>query len=181
MVALLLAFVSWAGLLTATGAEALAAKEHQIKAAFVYNFAKFVEWPAGCFTSTNSPLIIGVLGRSPISPALDAAVKDRLLNGRPIVVKSVDTAEAARATHLLFVAGSEDKRVGDLLAALAGSSVLTIGESDAFGRKGGMINFILEGDKCRFDIYMDPVEQARLKVSAQLQKLAKTVRRKPSP
>jgi hypothetical protein len=174
-----MAFCAWASVLPAAAADSLAAKEHQVKAAFVYNFAKFVEWPAGSFQNTNSPLVIGVMGKSPISAALEAAVKDRKINGRAILVKSIETAEAARETHLLFVAASEDKRVDNVLPALAGASVLTIGESDAFARESGMINFVLDGDKCRFDINMDSAERAGLKVSAQLQKLAKTVRRKP--
>jgi hypothetical protein len=169
----------WGSVLPAAGAESLTAREHQVKAAFVYNFAKFVEWPAISFQTTNSPLVIGVVGKSPIIAALEAAVRDRTINGRPIIVKSVETAEAARATHLVFVAASEDKRMAELLPALANASVLTVGESEAFAGDGGMINFILDGDKCRFDINMDSAEKAGLKVSAQLQKLAKTVRRRP--
>ncbi len=179
IIALVIALCGWVSALPARGADSLAAKEHQVKAAFVYNFAKFVEWPAGSFPNSSSPLVIGVIGKSPISAALEAAVMDRKINGRAMIVKCVDTVEAARETHLLFVAASEDKRMDDLLPALAGASVLTVGESAAFVRAGGMINFILEGDKCRFDINMDPAEKAGLKVSAQLQKLAKTVRRKP--
>jgi hypothetical protein len=169
----------WASIGPVAAAEALSAKEHQVKAAFIYNFAKFVEWPAGSFESTNSPLVIGVVGKSPISAALEATVKDRKINGRAIIVKGVETLAVARETHLLCFPASEDNRMNGLLPELAGSSVLTIGESGAFASTGGMINFIMEGDKFRFDINMSAAEKAGLKVSAQLQKLAKTVRRTP--
>jgi len=165
---------------SAVGAEFGSAREHQIKAAFVYNFAKFVEWPAPRFETTNSPVIIGVLGKTAINTALEAVVKNRKINDREILVKPVATAAEARATHLIFLPAEEDKQFEVLLTSLAGSGVLTVGESASFAKAGGMINFVLDEDKdkVRFEINLEPVEQAGLKLSAQLQKLAKTVRRK---
>lgn len=160
------------------GAEIASAKEHQLKAAFIYNFLKFVEWPTNRLQETNTPIIIGVTGGSPIGPALEAVVKDRRLNGRELIVRVVDSPEAAKATHLLFVAGSEDLRLDGLLLALARNGTLTVGESESFANHGGMIRFKLEEEKLRFDINMDAVELDGLKISAQLQKLAKSVRRK---
>lgn len=154
-------------------------KESQIKAAFVYNFLKFVEWPADKLTNNDSALTIGVLGKGPITSELQKAVKDRRINGRELVVKTVETAEAARGLHLLFVTASEDNRLDSLLAQTADASVLTVGESEQFAKRGGIITFVLEGDKLRFEINIDAAEAANLKISAQFQKLAKTVRRKP--
>ncbi|MCX6903989.1 MAG: YfiR family protein [Verrucomicrobia bacterium] len=163
----------------AAGAEAVSFQEHPVKAAFIYNFFKFVEWPASRFQETNAPLLIGVVGRGPITAALEAAVQDRKINGRNLLVQAVATPEEARAAHLLFVAATEDKQLDKLLKALATSSVLTVGESEAFARQGGMICFVLENGKIRFEINMDSAQRAGVKVSAQLQKLARTVRRTP--
>ena len=175
---LLLVFASVLfGVQTVSSVDSPVSREFQIKAAFLYNFTKFVEWPAGKFQETNSPLIIGVAGSSPMTAAIEAIVKDRQINGRPIVVKAVQTREAAQATHLLFIPSSEDSRLESLLPSGAASGVLTVGESEKFASDGGMIHFITEGGKLRFEINMGIVEQAGLQISAQLQKLAKAVRR----
>ena len=163
----------------AAGAEVVSFQEHPVKAAFIYNFFKFVEWPASRFQETNSPFLIGVVGKGPITAALKAAVQDRKINGRDFIVQAVATPEEARAAHLLFVAAAEDKQLDKLLKALASSSVLTVGESEEFARQGGMICFVLENGKIRFEINMDSAQRAGVKISAQLQKLARTVRRTP--
>ena len=163
----------------ARGADSSNAKESQLKAAFIFNFLKFAEWPAHRFSETNSPFVIGVIGTSPITAALEAAVKHRKINGRELIVKSMETVEAARAAHLLFVPATEERRSEDWLPTLASASILTVGESDAFATHGGMINFLLDDDRLRFDINIGSAEGAGLKVSAQLQKLARTVRRNP--
>ena len=158
-------------------AEAPAAAEYQLKAAFVYNFAKFIEWPPSSFPTASSPFVIGVTGRTALTTALETAVTNRKINGRAIVIKAVETIEATRGTHLLFVAASEDKRLREFVPVLSPAQILTIGESEAFAKEGGIINFVLEGDKCRFDINVDAAERAQLKISAQLLKLARNVRR----
>ena len=168
-----------AGVVSGAGAESPSSKEQQLKARFIYNFLKFVEWPANRFQDTNAPLIIGVTGKGSISAALETTVKGRKINGRELIVKVVDSPETAKATHLLFVAPTEDGRFDTWLPRLAGASVLTVGESDQFGKSGGIIRFMPDGDKLRFEINMDAADQAGLKISAQLQKLAKAVRRKP--
>jgi len=166
------------GMSGASGADSSSAKEYQIKAAFVYNFLKFVEYPAGRFEKTNSPVVIGVVGNSTMTAALEMTVKHRKLNGRDILVKTVETLEGTKESHILFFPASEDKLADVFLAPAAAADVLTVGESAAFAEKNGMINFVLEGDKVRFEINMDAVGLSQLKVSAQLQKLAKAVRRK---
>ena len=153
-------------------------KESQIKAAFIYNFTKFVEWPAARFSEPDSPIMIGVFGKSPVALQLPEAIKDRKVNGRGIVFKPIERIADAKSVHLLFVSAAADDQVIEVLNSMKGSSVLTIGESEAFAKAGGMINFVREGDKVRFEINADSAEQADLKISAQLQKLAKSVRRK---
>ncbi len=176
---LVLAGLLSGGVSHGAGADSGAAKEHQIKAAFVYNFLKFVEWPEAKLGDTNSALTIGVIGKGPMTAELQKTVKDRRINGRELVVKTIETPEAARTTHLLYVTASEDSRLSDWLAQIADASILTVGESEEFAKRGGIMTFVLEGDKLRFEINIDAAEAAKLRISAQLQKLAKTIRRKP--
>lgn len=154
-------------------------KEYQLKAAFLYNFAKFVDWPTQAFSDTNSLIVVGVYGRNPFGSELEKAVKDRRLSGRAIVVRSVSSPQEAAKVHMLFVPTTEDAKVEALMAGLKGTPILTVGESEAFSNHGGMITFALENEKLRFDINIEPAERSNLKLSAQLQKLARTVRRKP--
>jgi hypothetical protein len=154
-------------------------REYQLKAAFLYNFTKFVEWPASRFADTNSPIVIGVFGKNPFGAELENLVKGRKINDRGIVVRSVGSAADAKAAHLLFVDSTSDDRLAELQGALQGGGVLTVGESTAFARHDGIINFLLEDDKLRFEINMDAADRAGLRINAQLQKLAKTIRRKP--
>jgi hypothetical protein len=175
---LLMTLLCLAGSHTALGADAPSAKEYRVKAAFIYNFMKFVEWPPKRFEHTNSPLIIAVAGKSPMFDTLAEAVKGRKINGRDLVLKQVTTPEAARSAHALFVDAAQGEQWNESLRGLSGSSVLTVGESEAFGKHGGMINFLLEGDKVRFEIDLDSADRDGLQISAQLLKLARTVRRK---
>ena len=159
-------------------AELAVSKEYQIKAAFLYNFTKFVEWPAEKFEGTNAPIVIGVLGKNPFGAVLAETVKDRKVNGRGIVVKQIDSVSEVKGLHVLFVTTAEVSRFEGLGDALREGSVLGVNESEAFLKAGGTLMFALENDKVRFDIDMNSAERAKLKVSAQLQKLARSVRRK---
>lgn len=157
--------------------DAAASRERQIKAAFLYNFTKFVEWPPGSFSGPRDPIVIGVLGQSATAAVWTASLEEivarRLVNGRVFDVRRVATATEASAVHVLFVAASEVPRFDEIKAALRSSPVLTVGESPAFVSAGGEISFILEGDKVRFVIDAAPAERAGLHISAQLRKLAK--------
>jgi hypothetical protein len=164
-------------LIGGTSAAEPASKEYHVKAAFLYNFAKFVEWPAQSFPGANAPLVIGVVGENPFGDALDQLAQGRQINGRPILVKPIHSAAAARGAHILFFSASEEGRFAGMRDGLG--AVLTVGESDAFSRKGGMINFVFEGEKIRFEINVGQAEAAGVKISAQLQKLATRVWRKP--
>lgn len=155
------------------------AKEYQIKAAFLYNIPKFVEWPVTSFASSSDPIIIGVFGNSPFGDQLEIIVKDRKINGRGIVVKHLFNVEDVKMTHLLFISATDDKRFAAIKAVIQNSPVLTVGESTVFADAGGAINFVLINDKVRFEINTAAAELAGLKISAQLQKLATTIRRTP--
>ena len=151
-------------------------KEYQLKAAFLFNFTKFVEWPTARFADETSPIVIGVLGRNPFEDELVNIVKGRLVNGRAIAVKSVTAVDNLSSVHLLFVpSGEEPPRPA---AAWQHTAVVTVGETGAFAALGGTITFKHEGDKVRFDINLVTAERDQLKFSAQLLKLAASVRRK---
>jgi hypothetical protein len=157
-------------------ADSTIAREYKVKAAFVYNFAKFVEWPAQKLGADNAPLVVGVLGPNPFGDELENALKGRQINGRPLVVRQFENIETARAAHLLFVTLNDESK---LRKAFKEYGVLTVGQSEAFARSGGIITFTFENDKLRFEINIGAAEQAGLKISAQLQKLATTVRKGP--
>ena len=153
-------------------------KEYELKAAFIFNFVRFVDWPDQKFADANSPIIAGLFGGSPLGAELETVVRGRKINGRPIVIKAVQTIEAARLVDVLFISAAEDSQASQLIAACKSAGVLTVGESDTFEKGGGMITFLLKDDKLRFDINMATAESSGLDISAQLQKLANTILRK---
>jgi hypothetical protein len=152
------------------------AGEWQIKSVFLYNFTKFVEWPAASFAGSSQAIVIGVLGAQPLVQEFGALVPGRSVNGRPIQVRTVRTVEEVRATQLLFVTAAEEARFRTMRTQLLDSPVLTVGESPSFSATGA-IGFVQEGTRLRFEINMDVAERAHLKISSQLQKLAAAVRR----
>jgi YfiR/HmsC-like len=162
----------------ATAAEPAVSKEYQLKAAFLYNFTKFVEWPAARFADATSPIVVAVVGRNPFGEELENVVKGRAVNGRAITVKVVTSPEEASAAHphLLFVPAGEETRLP--VRALQLDAVVAVGESEAFAALGGMITFVQVGGKVRFEIDIAAAERGHVKISAQLLKLATVVRRR---
>jgi hypothetical protein len=161
--------------LGASAAFADGAKESEVKAAFLYNFTKFVEWPAESLPDDDSPIVIGVLGKSPIGDELAKAVQNRKVNQHPITIVQLDSLETATRVHVLFVPATAEALLGDLREWPRG--VLAVGETEAFARIG-TIAFTKAGDKVRFQIDVSIAERGGLKISAQLQKLASTVTRR---
>jgi hypothetical protein len=151
------------------------ALEYQVKAAFLYNFAKFVEWPPQKAGAADSPLIIGILGKDPFAGALEAAVEGKKFNQHALVVRHVSSPAEARACHLLFISRSEDNRLPAIVKELSDSPVLTIGESDKFIARGGMINFIMVDNKVRFEINPEAAGEAGLRISSKLLHVARVV------
>lgn len=152
-------------------AQSSVAGEYEIKAAFLLNFAKFVTWPSSAFSSPDAPLTIGVLGSDPFGGALNRVVNGARVSGREVRVARVGSAADARKCHIVFVSGSDSGRAGEILAGLQGSSVLTVGEDAQFARQGGVINFVIQSGKVRFEINAGAAKRAGLKVSSQLLKL----------
>jgi len=151
--------------------------EYQVKAAFLYNFAKFVEWPPEAFASETAPIVIGVLGDSPFGTDLEKMIKGKTINGRELRVRLVSMVELKQC-QMVFICRSEKKRVNEAFSALKGKSTLTISEMERFTESGGMINFVMEGNKVRFEIKGDTARQAGLKISSKLLSLALKKERK---
>jgi hypothetical protein len=142
--------------------------EYQIKAAFIFNFAKFVEWPPAAFPKASSPIIVGVLGDNPFHDALEKTIRNKTVDEHPVVIREYRSAVDVTNCHILFICSSEKARLSQILKQLDGRSVLTVGEMPGFTETGGMINFVLEGTKIRFQINNDAANSAGLKISAKL-------------
>jgi hypothetical protein len=144
----------------------------EVKAAFLFNFAKFVEWPAARGTGSLS---IGVLGNDNLGESLREIVRGKTVNGRPLASRRVTADDDLASLHLLFVGTSEKMRVADVLKRVEGGSVLTVSDVDKFCHQGGVIALTQEGNHVRFDINLDAADRSKLKVSSKLLTLARTV------
>jgi hypothetical protein len=146
--------------------------EYRLKAAFLWNFAKFVDWPTNAFASATAPFIIGVLDSNPFGADLEQTVNGKLINDHPITVRTYKNVTDARASHVLFIGSSEKNRWAEIFKTLRDSPVLTVGEYDQFTQSGGMINFVREGNRIRFQINDATAKAAGLKINSKLLSLA---------
>jgi hypothetical protein len=150
-------------------------REYQIKAAFLVNFMQFVTWPSNAFANDDAPFCIGVLGDDPFGPALDQTVQGETVNHHKIVVQRRRRIEDCKNCQMVFVSRSEEKNLPVILAKLDSGPVLTVSEMRGFARRGGIINFYLEGNKVRFEINPAVAQRDKLKMSAQLLSLGRIV------
>jgi len=153
--------------------------EYQVKALCLYNFAKYVEWPADAFPEAKTPICIGVIGNNEFVDTLKTVVKSKAINGHPISIQPLKAEEDGRKCHVLFVSSSENKRLEEILQPVKSSPVLTVGEDGSFAQAGGIICFAVRSNKVRFDIDLAAASQARLQISSKLLSLADAVRGKP--
>jgi hypothetical protein len=161
--------------LLAATAQAQSATEYQVKAAFLFNFARFVEWPADAFPSADSALQICVLGQDPFGRDFEQVIVDKTVNGHRIEVAHPDGIPQARACQILFISASEKAHLPSILQGLKGASVLIVGDIPGFATAGGIINFVLDDGRVRFEINLKAAELAHLKISARLLTVAKVV------
>lgn len=150
-----------------------ASREYQLKAAFLYNFAQFVEWPASAFADAKAPIVIAVAGDDPFDGALDRTVAGKTVCGRPLTVRHVHRAEDVKGCHLLYVPAEGEQDLAALIHRIGVSPVLTVGETDRFMTHGGIVRFYQEDNKLRFEINADAAQRSRLRVSAKLLRLAR--------
>jgi hypothetical protein len=150
--------------------------EYQVKAAYLYNFGRFVEWPARSAEGNNS-FTVCVLGQDPFGLALNATLADETIHGKNVVAKRIpDLAEAVNC-RILFISSSEADRLKQILASLKDESVLTVSDLPNFAQSGGMMQFTMEGGRVRFEVNLPPAERAGLVLSSDLLKVAMNVRR----
>jgi hypothetical protein len=146
--------------------------EYQLKAAFLYNFAKFVDWPADAAANDKAQFVIGILGDNPFGRDLENTVAGKKINDRPISIQLFHTAAEASHCQILFISSSEKKRFTEIIQSLHTNAILTVGETDRFIEAGGMVNFVLEDSKIRFRINDGAAKASRLKISSKLLSLA---------
>jgi hypothetical protein len=164
---------------TANSAESRRAGEYELKAAFLYNFIKFTEWPPEEIAKSDQPFVIGVLGKDPFGAALDKVVEGETIFRKPIVTKRFSRLEDAAGVHVLFISSSEGNNLPAILRALDSYSILTVSEIDNFAQRGGVINLKKENERIVFEINIDAAKHAGLSMNAQLLKLAKVVKGRP--
>jgi uncharacterized protein DUF4154 len=146
--------------------------EYQIKAVFLFNLAQFVDWPSKAFPESGKPLVIGVLGEDPFGSYLDETLRGEKVQNRPLVLQRYRRVSEVRVCHVLFISRSENDRLDQIFAALRGRSVLTVGDSDDFITRGGMIRLVTERNRIRIRINADTVRAAGLTISSKLLRLA---------
>ena len=146
--------------------------ESKLKAAYLFNFAKFVEWPPEAFADTNSPITIGILGENPFGSDLESIIRDKAINNRTIVIKLMRSVTEATNCQVLFISASVKNKIPEMISGLGQASILTVGDTDRFVETGGMINFVKEGSKIRFEINEAAAKRAGLKISSKLLSLA---------
>jgi hypothetical protein len=149
--------------------------EYQVKAAYLFNFFKFVGWPDDPNADVHAKWVIGFTGESPVGNALARLVEGKNVLGRELQVKKLQTADNPRGCNILFIGESERKRLPAILASVRGSSVLTVADMDNFIESGGMIQFVVEDSRVRVTIDVGATTRARLKVSSKLLSLAHVV------
>ena len=155
--------------------------EYQLKAVFLMNFAKFVEWPTTAFRSAQSALTICVLGEDPFGRDLDDVVRGQVAGDRALAVKRLAQVQRGDNCHVLFVSGAEKARAERVLGVLSNTPTLTVGEGDDFTAAGGMIALLIDDNRIRFEVNLDAAGNAGLKISSKLLKLAKNVRERRKP
>jgi hypothetical protein len=149
--------------------------EYEVKAAFLFNFAKFVEWPPQTFANAAEPVKLCVFGEDPFDHSLERVVEGKTANGRSMQVVHVHSAKEVKGCHILFISWMEEKQTEALLKATRGTGILTVGETDSFARAGGVLNFVLQQNRVAFEINVDAAEQNNLRISSKLLSLAHIV------
>ena len=164
---------------TIATAETPALSEYQVKALFLFNFAKYVYWPPHAFADDSAPIVIGLVGQDNFGDNFKQAITGKTINGRPVVVKHVSSEQEYKGCHILFISASEKSGLPEILNAVKDSPVLTVGETERFLAQTGMINFTKKENKIRLEINLGAVQRANLKISSKLLSVADVVMGKP--
>lgn len=148
--------------------ESESAPEYAVKAAFLLNFARFVEWPEGSFAEPRSPLVIAVLGDDPFGPQLEGTLGGKTVEEHPLEIRRWKTLPSKETCHILFVSQSEKDRVERVLSRVKGWKALTVSEVDGFARRGGIFRLFLRENRVCFEVNVDAAARAGFKISSKL-------------
>jgi hypothetical protein len=151
--------------------------EYQVKAAFLFNFAKFVEWPDVTAADTKRPVILGVLGDDPFGSDLASIIVGQVIRGHPIQIRKYRYGDDLRHCDVLFISASEQSHLPQILASLGGASALTVSDIDGFAEAGGVMQFVMEDSRVHFVVNLAAAEKARLRISSKLLALARVLDR----
>jgi hypothetical protein len=171
------AFIAFAW--TGNAAEPAAPNEDQVKAAFLLNFPKYVEWPAGTFADASAPIVLTIIADKAVEKEARQMAEGKLFAGRPVEIRSAAASDQiAEDCRILFIGFAEERRSPEIVAGLAGRSVLTIGECDDFFEDGGMIKLVRRDHKIHLEINLLPAKSSGLKLSSRLLSVAEVVKRR---
>ena len=158
-----------------THAEPRPLLEYSVKAAFLYNFARFVEWPESAFEHRDAPITFCILGEDPFGATIDKTLQNKRIHNRALIIRRHKSVGQIKACHILFISTSEKQRLRQILESVQDQNVVTVSEMEGFARHGGIINLIIEDQRVRFEVNLDAAEQNQLKISSRVLKLAKVV------
>ena len=167
------------GLLAIPGLHAQNSKptDSQVKAAYLYNFGRFIEWPANVTPAKTGSFNICVLGEDPFGPALDATLAGELIGNQRVVARRITSLHEAGECRILFISSSETNRLNKIIESLDKAAVLTVSDAPQFLQRGGMIQFVSEGNRIRFEVNLTATQRSSLILSSELLKVATAIRR----
>ena len=173
---LLVAGMLWVFWATPASAQVAKVREFSLKAAYLFNFTQFIEWPSSSFASAHAPIVVAVLGEDPFGADLEQALRGKTVGGRSFQIRRSRRVEDLVGGQVVYVCASEARRVPEILTRLQNTSALTVSDVDRFAERGGVISLYMDGNKVRFKVNLDAANRAGLKFSAQLLKLGKVIR-----
>ena len=151
--------------------------DYDVKAAYLYNFGRFVDWPGKAEATQGTSFTVCILGQDPFGPSLDATLAGETIGGKTIVAKRISGAEESDNCQILFLTAMDESRLNRIITELNKKAVLTVSDMPQFAKRGGMIQFVLEGKKVRFEVNLTATQHAGLTLSSELLKVATSVRR----
>lgn len=149
--------------------------EYQVKAAFLFNFTKFVEWPDGSFENPQAPIVVGIIGDDPFGDDLGRIIAGQKVQGRSLVIRRERWGDDLRRCQVLFVSASEHEHSARILGSVQSAGVLTVSDMEGFAEAGGVIEFVIEEKRVHFIVNLDAATQGRLRMSAKLLALARVI------
>ena len=142
--------------------------EYQIKAGFFFNFTRFVDWPESAFVTASSPILVCVLGETPLTDLVTDVALGKVVNGRAVSIRRVKASDDLRRCNLLFISAEEERHTAEILASVKKTNTLTVGETPGFAEAGGMINFSIQENRVKLELNLEATTRAGLKVNSKL-------------